>query len=90
MLLLIMVDEPEPRNIFIVYCYNANHGPKRIIGTFFDLRSAIARQEEWCRHFGYIGSRDLRGVQNARNNDVTFVNKIPLGACNIELFTTRL
>ena len=82
--------ESMPEFIYLVYRYStlSSNSTKFVLGVYRDLPSALERQEAWCNKFG-SGGRDTRGVQSARNGDVTFVNRLPLGDCDVEVFTTR-
>lgn len=73
---------------YIVYSYNISFSsatPKKyIMGIYLELKNAIKRQYEVC------GENGISGVNSSvyGNGRTTFINVIPDGACNIELFTT--
>jgi hypothetical protein len=77
-------------SFYIVYSYTpsfSSTAPKKyIMGIYKELNHAINRQYEVC------GKNHVTGVNNSvhGNGKTTFINVIPEGSCNIELFTTSL
>ena len=83
------MDDSLDKKMFIVYCYNYNiNHCKYIIGVYFTNEDARERQHYFCNQFGTTTERDLQGVQRSCKGHVTFINSLPVGDCNIELFST--
>lgn len=72
--------------IYIVYSYRSlyHRSPKMIIGTYFNIKEAEKRQKT-------IGDppfiETINGAITSSDGYTNFINKIPFGDCNIELFT---
>lgn len=74
-------------NVYIVFTYNRfNNKTKRIIGTYLDKNVAINR----LINFGENPYKYSDGVYYSTDGYVTFINVIPLGDGNTEIFTTLL
>lgn len=72
--------------LYIVYSYKQNlYMPvKYIKGIYYSREDAVKRQHVLCGENLTIGvNRSLTG-----NGYVTFINTIPYGDCDIEMFTT--
>ena len=72
--------------IYIVYAYRSNfYMPvKYIKGLYYSKEDAVKRQHVIC------GENVLKGVNGSLNGNgyVTFINVLPYGDCDIEMFTT--
>lgn len=80
----------NPDSVFIVYAYCPDMHPgnptKRIIGTYFTIEEARERQRQFDGPVRTVSP----GVYRSANNYVSFINRLPSGASNIELFTTKV
>ena len=69
---------------YIVYSYYVGSTTKYIRGIYNNINDAKNRQIDLCECNG------VNGVNGSMSygDMVTFVNSIPDGSCNVELFTT--